>query len=144
MSRDLFEQTATFRNSAFANLWECLPTGAKSGKREAQKAFAKLRPAEQRAASEYVAAYYGWWRSANPQASWLHPSTYINQRRWEDEAWKPKNEAAPSADRLKFWADSITSGRYVSPATCGPALCRELVASGLVTERQVLERGLTL
>jgi hypothetical protein len=141
---DLFGDTKTLRNAAFADLWECLPTGAKSGKKEAQKAFAKLKAADQRAASDHVAAYYGWWRSANPQASWLHPSTYINQRRWEDEAWRPAPASVPSGDRLRFWADSIASGRYVSPATCGPALCRELVSAGLVTERQVLERGLSL
>jgi hypothetical protein len=46
--------------------------------------------------------------------------------------------------RLKFWADSITEGRYVSTATCSPDLCRELIASGLVTKDQVLRRGLKI
>lgn len=142
MSLDLFH-SPTIGNAAFADLWELLPTGAKSGKREAQKAFAKLRPGDQRLASQHVAAYYDWWRKANAQASWLHPSTYINQRRWEDEAWQP---SAPcrGVDKAAFWAESITANKYVSPATCSPQLCREMVDRGLVTERQVLERGLSL
>lgn len=140
---DLFNEPDTIRNAGFADFWSIIPQGAKTGKREAEKAWRKLKAAERKAADESAVAYYAWWRSANPQASWLHPSTYLNQRRWEDEAWRP---AAPSqqVDRAAFWAESIKGGKYVSPATCPPQLCREMIERGLVTERQVLEKGLSI
>ena len=141
MPHDLFHETPTITSRAkFADFWQCIPTGAKSGKVAAEHAWRKLSPALRVSASERVRGYYEWWRKTNKDASWLHPSTYLTQRRWEDEAWQP--EVTPDVDRAAFWAESIKSARYVSPSTCPPALCREMIERGLVTARQVTERGL--
>lgn len=139
---DLFSTDAPQVKCGFAAFWGQIPTGAKNGKVMAEKSFRRLSPSARQAAQDNVEAYYDWWRKTNKDASWLHPTTYLNQRRWEDEAWRP---ATPSSavDVVAFWADSINAGRYVSPSTCGPELCRAMVARGLVTDRQILERGLT-
>jgi hypothetical protein len=137
---DLFNSD-TVRSTDFAEFWALVPQGAKTGKREADKAWRKLRKDERDAAKNSAAKYYEWWRKANPQASWLHPSTYLNQRRWEDEAWQPAQEG-PAVDRAAFWADCINQGKFVSTATCPPQMCKEMLDRKLVTQEQLRQRGL--
>jgi len=127
---------STQRN--FAGFWDRVPN--KVAKAQSRKAWDKLTPAQREAAHENVTAWYDWFRKTYPTASMPHPSTYLAQRRWEDEGWKPAQ--TQSVDRAAFWAESIKAGRYVSPATCPPALCAEMVQRGLVTSTQLKERGL--
>jgi len=122
----------------FSEFWERAPN--KVAKAQSRKTWDKLTPAQREAAHENVTAWYDWFRKTYPTASMPHPSTYLAQRRWEDEGWKPAQ--AQSVDRAAFWAESIKAGRYVSPATCPPALCAEMVQRGLVTSTQLKERGL--
>lgn len=136
---DLFEDTHL---DTFTRFWEMIPTGAKQGKQAAQKAFRKLRPAMQDAATRNAASYYGWWRSQNPQASWLHPASYLNQRRWEDEAFTPPAPTKAMQDRAAFWAEQINTGKPISRFAVSPALCDEMVGRQLVTKAQLRERGL--
>jgi hypothetical protein len=119
-----------------------IPTGAKQGKQAAEKAFRKLRPAMQQAATRNAASYYGWWRSQNPQASWLHPASYLNQRRWEDEAFMPPAPTKAMQDRAAFWAEQINTGKPISRFAVSPSLCDEMVGRQLVTKAQLRERGL--
>ena len=135
---DFFANSPTA--DTFDAFWEKVP--AKVNKQQARKAWQKMRPADRRAADDAVVDWFAWWRKSNPQASWIHPATYLNGRRWEDEGWQPQQ--ASTVDRAAFWADSIKAGRYVSPATCNPALCREMIDRGLVTKREVLEKGLSI
>ena len=136
---DLF---GDIRADGFDSFWSSIPPGAKSGKHTAERAFSKLRPAVRDAALRHAASYYAWWRAQNPQASWLHPSTYLNQRRWEDEAYAPPASAKPAVDRAAFWAEAITAGKFVSPSCVSPALCDEMLGRKLVTREQLRERGL--
>jgi hypothetical protein len=136
--RDFFEND-TLRNAAFADFWALIPQGAKSGKAAAQKAFRKLSFDGQKCARDNVAAYYDWWRKRNPEASWLHPATYLNQLRWQDEAFSGTTQ---TVDKAAFWADCINSGKHVSPVVCTAALVREMVERGLVTKQALTERGL--
>jgi hypothetical protein len=136
---DLFPNT-TVINAGFADFWALLPAGAKSGKVSAEKAYKRLTPPRRKEARENVAAYYDWWRKQNPQASWLHPSTYLNQRRWEDEAFSPP-PSAPQ-DRAAYWADQINAGRPISRFSVTPTLCEEMVSRDLVSRDILRERGL--
>jgi len=139
---DLFPESDTLRNAGFADFWAQVPQGAKSGKAVAEKAYRKLTPPRRKEARDKVATYYAWWRQQNPQASWLHPGTYLNQRRWEDEAFAPKSETVQVKDRAAYWADHINKGRAVSRFTVTPTLLDEMVQRGLVDKATLRERGL--
>ena len=132
------EQDHLVEKVGFLEFWERAPN--KVAKAQSRKTWDKLTPAQREAAHENVTDWYYWFRKTYPTASMPHPSTYLAQRRWEDEGWK--SAQTQSVDRAAFWAESIKAGRYVSPATCPPALCAEMVQRGLVTSTQLKERGL--
>ncbi|WP_435167952.1 DUF1376 domain-containing protein [Falsirhodobacter sp. 1013] len=73
------------RGPTFDQFWSSWPL-QKQGKENARKAFAKLSASQKTAATEQCAAWCGSWRMAHPQASDIHPATYLNNKRWEDEA----------------------------------------------------------
>jgi hypothetical protein len=65
--------------SAFDQFWQAYP--CKKGKPVAEKAFRKV-------AGEFCAIMAGleqYKRHKPDYADWMHPSTFLNQRRWEDE-----------------------------------------------------------
>jgi hypothetical protein len=65
--------------SAFDQFWSAYP--CKKGKPVAEKAFKKV-------AGEFCAIMTGleqYKRHKPDYADWMHPSTFLNQRRWEDE-----------------------------------------------------------
>jgi hypothetical protein len=136
--RDFFEND-TLRNAAFADFWALIPQGAKSGKAAAQKAFRRLTFDGQKRARDNVAAYYDWWRKRNPEASWLHPATYLNQLRWQDEAFSGTTQ---TVDKAAFWADCIMNGKYVPATVLTGQLLSEMISRGLVTQKALTERGL--
>jgi len=76
--QDMPEQAAT----SFDAFWRDCPH--KIGKVQAQKAWAKLTTANQDAAQGAVRRFYAWFRDKYPTASPLHPSTYLNNKRWLD------------------------------------------------------------
>jgi hypothetical protein len=131
-------QDAGLSQRNFAGFWDRVPN--KVAKAQSRKTWDKLKPAQRDAAYENVAAWYQWFQKTYPTASLPHPSTYLSQRRWEDEGWKPAQ--THSVDKAAFWAESIKAGRFVSTSTCPPALCAEMVQRGLVTAAQLKERGL--
>lgn len=69
---------------SFPDFWSRWPL-AKTGKAAAQKAFAKLSAKDREAATRSASAWAEAWRRANPRANDIHPSSYLNGRRWEDE-----------------------------------------------------------
>ena len=151
--RDLFQEPDTIRNAGFvqsnalfANFWTKIPKGAKNGKIPAERAFRKLTAQRRVLAMDFVAPYYAWWAARYPDAAaqgkWLHPSTYLNERRWEDEAFSPPAASGQMQDRAAFWAEQIKSGKAVSRFSVTPTLCAEMVARDLVTREQLKERGL--
>jgi hypothetical protein len=65
--------------SAFDQFWQAYP--CKKGKPVAEKAFKKV-------AGDFCAIMTGleaYKRHKPDYADWMHPSTFLNQRRWEDE-----------------------------------------------------------
>lgn len=67
----------------FPEFWAIWPN--KVSKAAAQKAFKRLKPDKQRLAIDNAADWFSRWRLANPQASPIHATTYLNNSRWEDE-----------------------------------------------------------
>lgn len=81
------------KSSSFSDFWSQVP--CKIGREAASKAFKKLSADDREMASVRAKHFYAKWREANPQASWLHPSTYLNGKRWEDYPPEQKAKADP-------------------------------------------------
>lgn len=70
---------------SFDDFWSSWPL-SKVGKDSARKAFGRLSPQQRIGATAHAAEWCGSWRAANPRLNDIHPSTYLNNKRWEDEA----------------------------------------------------------
>lgn len=68
----------------FSEFWTNWPN--KNAKARAEAAWKKLSNADRRVAADSAAAWFSRWRTQNPQASPILPASYLNGRRWEDEA----------------------------------------------------------
>lgn len=69
--------------TTFADFWAKVPH--KINKASAEKAWRKMGKAHQQDAARYVVAFYEWFAKTYSGASPLHPATYLNNRRWQDE-----------------------------------------------------------
>ena len=76
---------ANIRSDDFSAFWAAYP--CKKGKKVAESAFAKVA-GEFHAIMAGVEAYK---RFKPDYAEWMHPSTFLNQRRWEDEYEAPQS-----------------------------------------------------
>lgn len=72
------------RAPSFEDFWSSWPL-SKVGKDAARKAFGRLSPQQRIGATALAAEWCGSWRAANPRLNDIHPSTYLNNKRWEDE-----------------------------------------------------------
>lgn len=73
---------------SFDEFWQLYPR--KVGKRDAQKAWARLTPAEQQAAVEAIPQHVTLWRRSNIERQYVpHPASWLNGARWEDEIDMP-------------------------------------------------------
>lgn len=113
----------------------------KKNKDAVNRAWRALSPEERVEAFNAVADWYNWFAKTNPTATPLYPARYLRQKRWTDEGWRPPTPSG-DVDQAAFWAESVNSGRYVSPSTCPPALCREMIERELATRQQLEKRGL--
>ena len=67
----------------FDNFWDVWPI--KTAKAAAAKAWAKLPQHSRRAAIDGAQSFFERWRRAYPTANPIHPASYLNGKRWEDE-----------------------------------------------------------
>lgn len=74
--------------AGFDEFWSAWPL-AKTAKAKAQAAFKKLKAEDRAKATEAVSIWAANWRRRHPTASDIHATTYLNQKRWEDEATAP-------------------------------------------------------
>jgi hypothetical protein len=125
--------------STFPAFWADVPV--KIGKAAAEKAWRKLSPADRTEAHSRVKAFYASWRKQHPDASPLHPSTYLNGRRWEDEG-EVVPAVATAADRRQVAINNIKSGKRYLCGNITDAQARTLVAAGEVTVEECAEVGL--
>ncbi|KAG0928227.1 hypothetical protein G6F31_017784 [Rhizopus arrhizus] len=80
----------------FADFWAIFPR--RVGKRDAEKAWAKLRPQEKAAAIEAMPKHVEYWNACGREREHIpHPATWLNGARWDDEIELPKPKAAARA-----------------------------------------------
>ena len=128
------------KSARFENFWSQVPK--KVGRHQAEKTFKKLSGQAQVLATDAVKPFYEWWRKENPQATWLHPSTYLNQRRWEDEEWQEASKPKPQVDPLEIAERNIKSGKRFLCTNIGTRVVSELLRTNRVTKEQIKEVGL--
>lgn len=104
------------RAHSFDAFWASWPL-AKTGKDAAKRAWGKLSPAQRRLATERSVDWCGSWVRANPRLNHIHPSTYLNNKRWEDEAQPAltiipggPHEQSPQHNRQLSRADATSLG----------------------------------
>lgn len=88
------------QQAAFAAFWDAVPH--KIGKAAAEKAWRKLTPQDRVSARDNARAFYMWFSKTYPTASPVHPSTYLNGRRWEDEPIRPRTASTGAMDSLRL------------------------------------------
>ncbi|WP_447988322.1 hypothetical protein [Achromobacter spanius] len=85
----------------FAAFWAAWPR--RVGKRDAEKAWAKLRPQEKVAAVEALPKHVEYWDASGTDRQFIpHPATWLNGARWDDEIemLKPKQQGrGPQAEQ---------------------------------------------
>lgn len=79
---------------AFAAFWSLYPR--KVARPKAAQSFGKLTEAEQRAAIEAIPKFAASWKWRTEPDYIPHPTTWLNQRRWEDDP-PPAHPSAPAA-----------------------------------------------
>lgn len=90
----------------FAEFWASVPKGCKADKEAALRAWRKLTTADKQGATEKVKQFYGWFSKTYPTASPLHPSTYLNRKRWQDDVLQAP---AANADLRKAIEEGMKS-----------------------------------
>lgn len=116
----------------FAKFWDKVPH--KVNKVAAQKAWKKLGKEDRRNATKFLTAFYSHWGKMHPGASPLHVSTYLNNRRWEDDFLQVK--ATSAVDRLKAKAAYIKTGKRFLCGDISGAVAHECIVAGLVTREE--------
>ena len=96
----------------FDAFWAVWPV--KNAKAAAVKAWAKLSQPDRLAAIENAKSFFERWRSGYPTANPIHPASYLNGRRWEDELdfkFKASNGVINGqADNHQSYADRPNHG----------------------------------
>lgn len=103
------------KHQGFDEFWEVVPN--KIAKKDARTAWAKLSIENKRLA--YSAVKAGWlldWQGRNPASNPLHPASFLNGKRWEDEI-TPKQFSAinggqneQSTNKSKKRMDAFVTG----------------------------------
>lgn len=95
----------------FSEFWMLYPK--KHGKRYAEKCFNRLSMADKQAALDGLQKYLKYWELKGTDSEYImHPSTYINQARWEDELdLEVKKQKIPEAAWWSSEASIIAKGK---------------------------------
>jgi len=129
------------QTTGFDEFWADVPH--KIGKEQSRKAWNKLTTADMQEAHRHVKAFYAWFAKTFPTASPLHPSTYLNNKRWQDEALRPSLRSDKPVDRAAYWAKQIKEGKTVARSYASSAVWNEICARNLVPHDEMRKRGLT-
>lgn len=111
------------KSLAFSEFWACWPN--KTAKAAAEKAWRSLSQPDRICALENAAPWFNDWRKRHPDASPIHPATYLNKKRWTDEQQQPINfngdaygsrpTPRPGDGRGTFDAFAAVAARYAGP-----------------------------
>ncbi len=88
------ERKKDIYTSEFENFWKKYPSRNKGNKKQAAKVYERLNSTDKEKALNKLAVFFEFNKETNPDY-FLHGSTYINNRRWEDET--PLNKKASGA-----------------------------------------------
>ena len=92
-----------FKDITFDNFYKLYPR--KVGRYLAQKCFQKLSRKDKVDAYNGLINYIKFWESSETEKQFIpHPSTFLNQKRWEDEVELPE-------DKVEWKRDS--TGHYI-------------------------------
>lgn len=92
------DKSAVVRGFPFDDFWSIWPN--KVAKVSAEKAWKKLCRDDQAQALEKTASWFSAWRNQYPTASPIHPATYLNSKRWEDQRGGPVGRDMSNRDFL--------------------------------------------
>lgn len=84
----------------FSAFWDVWPLG-KICKQAAERAWRKLSAANRSLAIDRADAWAAQWRRNHPNASPIHPASYLNGKRWTDET-QPNLTLIPGGPRDQF------------------------------------------
>ena len=111
------------KSLAFSEFWVCWPN--KTAKAAAEKAWRALSQPDRISAFENAAPWFDDWRKRHPDASPIHPATYLNKKRWTDEQQQPINfngdanghrsTPRPGDGRSTVDAFAAVAARYAHP-----------------------------
>lgn len=130
---------------SFDVFWDLVPTQHKKSKFQAERNWKKLSSNLRQEALDNAKAWFSWWATSNKDANPIHGSTYLDERRWQDEGWKPERKSPPLACGLyQHHIDAIKKRQTY--------LCRDIqstqanlaVQAGLVTETECRNAGVPL
>lgn len=118
------------RTEGFDDFWSRWPD--KRNKHNARKAWAKMRRSERKLATERCVKWCEQWRKDNPQASHIHASTYLNQKRWEDLDEQGEKATRSKDEIARFWAEKINGGGFVPRNAISAEIKAHMVFTNLV------------
>lgn len=84
----------------FSGFWEVWPL-ARIGRKKAEAAFKRLSKANQRLAIGRCSDWARAWRAKYPTANDLHPTSYLNGHRWNDDFHSQQSHGDPEIERLR-------------------------------------------
>jgi len=99
-SKETVRSDQSAPDPCFDDFWKAWPLG-RVGKQKAKAAFNRLSQQNRTLATERVKEWARNWRAKYPQASDIHPTSYLNGKRWEDEFNQPTQNSATSIDRWR-------------------------------------------
>lgn len=96
----------------FPEFWKQWPN--KVSKQAAERAWKKLSADDRRAATESAVSWFSQWQRLNPSLSPIHPATYLNNKRWQDQpqlsAINGGQDATSKTDRLRSIVTTAATG----------------------------------
>ena len=111
-SYDSLNQPKPDRGPSFSEFWNVWPL-KKQAKQKASAAWGRLNAEDRRKAIAAVGIWCETWRHNNPTLSDIHPTSWINGKRWEDEIRKDAKGQGngKSTETGGEWAERIARER---------------------------------
>ncbi|MGR6078517.1 hypothetical protein [Achromobacter sp. CSND-B12] len=105
----------------FSTFWAQWPR--KTAKKAAEKAWAKLRAADRRAALHVLPNHLAFWKAARTATEFIpHPATWLNGERWKDEVVMPNSRFEPrAAAGPAWWTSHVAMDQKGREVGVGPA-----------------------
>lgn len=129
----------SFDNMQFQAFWKAWPD--RRNRATAFKAFMKLKGPDREKATARAADWCAQWRKDNPQASHIHASTYLNQKRFLDADEKSEASQQNLDESMRLQAQWIKEGKHFLAKTIRTDLLREMISAGLVTPDECRRAG---